>query len=69
MRIVYPNIMQLTYDNKRTRSNRTIEDLKAIEDKAPIDLFGEFYEQQNNQPMTNEQREFVMDCIESIWKA
>ncbi len=69
MRIVYSNIMQLTYDNKRTRSNRTIEDLKTVEDKAPIDLFGEFYEQQNNQPMTDEQREFVMDCIESIWKA
>ena len=69
MRIVYPNIMKLTYDNLRTRSNRTLEDLKAIEDKAPIDLFGEFYEQQNNQPMSDEQRKFVEDCIGSIWEA
>ena len=68
MRVVYPYIMDLSYDNARTRSSRELKDLKAIETKAPIDLFGEFYEQQNNQPMTDEQRKFVEDCIESVWE-
>ncbi len=68
MRIVYPNIMKLSYDNLRTQNCQSLEDIKAIEGRTPIDLFGEFYEKQNNQPMSDEQRDFVMDCIESIWE-
>ena len=68
MRVVYPNIMKLTYDNLRTQSSQSLADLTAVENRHPIDLFGEFYEKQNNQAMSDEQRAFVMDCIESIWE-
>ena len=30
--------------------------------------FAEFYEKQNNQPMTDEQSEFMKSLIESIWE-
>ena len=67
MRVVYPNIMKLSYDNTRTQTDRSLAELEAIEGRAPIDLFEEFYEMQNNQPLSDEQKAFVQDCIDSIW--
>ena len=68
LRVVYPNIMKLTYDNARTRADRLIEDARDVEKKSPLQLFGELYEMQNNQPMTPEQRGFAQGLIESIWE-
>ena len=67
LRIIYKNIMKLTYDNKRTRSRQTITDVLDIEEKTPLEIFEEFYEKQNNQPMSEEQRRFMVDEIDSIW--
>ena len=64
---IYPNIMKLDYDNKRTRSNAEIIGADNVESKRPIELFSEFYEKQNNQPLSNEQYTFVSDMIEKIW--
>lgn len=68
LRIIYKNLMKLSYDNKRTRSNHTVEGAKDVEKKSPLDLFSEFYIAQNNQPMTKEQTEFVHGLITSIWE-
>lgn len=68
LRIIYPNLMKLSYDNKRTRENRIIDDVKDIESKSPFTLFEEFYELQNNQSMSDEQKSFVSDLIASIWE-
>lgn len=68
LRTVYPNVMKLGYDNTRTRVTQTIDDGAVLEGKNPIDLFGELYEKQNNQEMSDEQRSFVQDIIDSIWK-
>lgn len=68
LRVIYPQLMKLSYDNKRTRENRIIEDVKDIEQKSPIQLFEEFYEAQNNQPMSGEQKAFSQDLIHSIWE-
>ena len=67
LRHVYPNIMELSYDNRRTRNNQVIRDLADVDHKSPVELFEEFYEIQNNQPMDDEQRRFVTDLIEKIW--
>ncbi len=61
---VYRNLMQLNYDNTRTRQNRNIEASEEIERKSEVELFLEFYERQNNQPMSEEQRELVQQMIE-----
>lgn len=68
LRTVYPNVMKLGYDNTRTRVTQTIDDGAVLEGKKPIDLFGELYEKQNNQEMSDEQTSFVQDIIDSIWK-
>ena len=68
LRVVYPNIMKLTYDNTRTRTNQLIGGAEDVEQKSPLQLFAELYEQQNNQPMSDEQSSFTQDLIESIWE-
>ena len=68
LRVVYPNIMKLTYDNTRTRTNQLIDGAQDVEQKSPLQLFAELYEQQNNQPMSEEQSSFTQGLIESIWE-
>ncbi len=68
LRVIYPNLMRLDYDNKRTRSQGNVEVAVAMEEKSPIQLFGEFYEKQNNQEMGQEQETFVAELMENIWE-
>ena len=68
LRVIYPNIMKLGYDNTRTRANRVLEAVAEVERKSPLELFGELYETQNNRPMSPEQEHFVRELIESIWE-
>ena len=66
LRLLYPNLMKLSYDNTRTRVNQIIEGAEAVQRKSPLTLFEELYEIQNNQPMSDEQRAFAQELIESI---
>jgi len=68
LRSIYPNLMKLDYDNKRTKSNMTYIEADSVESKAPIDLFSEFYEKQNNQDMNEEQKKLMEELIEGIWE-
>lgn len=68
LRIIYPNLMKLSYDNKRTKENRTINDVEDVEKKSPIELFEEFYAIQNNQAMSEEQKKLACDLIEKVWR-
>ena len=68
LRVIYPNIMKLSYDNTRTRSNSIIDGAVDVQHKSPLQLFDELYELQNNRPMSDEQRSFTQELIESIWE-
>lgn len=68
LRVIYPNIMKLDYDNARTRSNSSIDGAENVEKKSPIELFEEFYQLQNNTEMSEEQRKFLYGVIESVWE-
>ena len=68
LRTIYPNIMNVAYDNKRTRASKEIADLEDAEHKSPLDIFGELYEKQNGQPMSEEQTAFMKALIERIWE-
>ena len=68
MRQVYPYIMKLTYDNTRTRSNQNPMDRQVDTRKTPLELFRQLYEAQNNQPMSEQQDEFLAGLIEAIWE-
>lgn len=66
LRVIYPNIMQLEYDNRRTRENMELTGAQAVEKKSEMELFMEFYELQNNQPMSQVQEEFVRNIIREV---
>lgn len=66
LRTVYINLMKLDYDNKRTRACGQIAGATDIERKSPLELFADFYEEQNNQPMSEEQEAFMCRLIENI---
>ena len=68
LRVVYKNIMKLDYDNQRTRSSSEISLINDMESKSPLELFDIFYESRNGQPLNNEQREFMENIIEDIWR-
>ena len=68
LRVIYPNLMKLDYDNNRTRTCAKLDTIENIELRSPLDLFSEFYENQNNQPMTDGQSAFMESLIESIWE-
>ena len=66
LRVIYPNIMQLLYDNRRTRISQEIDAAQAVEEKTELELFREFYELQNNQSMTKQQEDFTEQLIQEI---
>lgn len=67
LRTIYPNIMKLSYDNKRTRENNVLTEAGAIEEKSPLELFEDFYSMQNNVSMSPWQTDYVKELIEEIW--
>lgn len=69
LRIIYPNIMKLNYDNRRTREQTEILGSQDVENKSPIELFGELYEKQNNQPLEGEAYKFTKELIRKLWEA
>ncbi len=66
MRVVYQNLMKLDYDNTRTRGGGIVTDAADVESRSPAELFADFYEMQNNQPMSSEQSEHVRALFEKI---
>ena len=67
LRIIYPNLMKLDYDNKRTRAGIVLEGAED-QQRSPLELLEEFYEKQNGQPMGEEQRAFAKNLMERIWE-
>ena len=68
LRVIYPNLMRLEYDNSRTRAAGQLEVLAQQERRTPLELFAAFYRQQNGQDMSREQQDFVQTLITSIWE-
>lgn len=68
LRVIYPNLLKLDYDNRRTRSQAGLMETEEEREKTPLELFSEFYEKQNNQPMDEEQYRLVENLIHKIWE-
>jgi hypothetical protein len=68
LRNVYPNLMRLEYDNRRTQAASSLETVVSAEKKAPSQLFGELFEMQNGQPMSEEQSKYVTNLFNEIWE-
>lgn len=64
IRSIYPNVMRIDFDNSKTRPNETVK--LAAEDvirKDPLWLFEEFFKNQNNVPMSDEQHEIMKKLL------
>jgi exonuclease SbcD len=68
LRIIYPNLMKLSYDNTRTRANREIDgDItadRAQDSLTPESVFAELFELQNNAPAS----ERIMEIAASLFR-
>ena len=49
-------------------SVRVADGAENVIRKSPLELFEELYRKQNNQPMSERQRSFTLELIESIWE-
>lgn len=68
LRIIYPYLMKLDYDNSRTRAGLLpTDDLEDMPRHSPLELLETFYEAQNGQAMSDAQRSYARDLIEHIW--
>lgn len=68
LRVIYPNLLRLSYDNTRTQADQIIDSAANVQRRSPLELFEELYQLQNNQPMSDEQRRFAQDLIGPIWE-
>lgn len=66
LRMVYPGLMQVAYDNHRTQA-AGVPELES-ERRSPLELLEEFYEGQNGQPMGDAQRQLARELMEQIWE-
>ncbi len=67
LRIIYPFVMSLRYDNKRTQAQAQLQLDGNVPARTPLELFSALYEAQNNSEMSGEQTEFVRALIEKVW--
>ena len=68
LRVIYPNLLKLTYDNLRTQTTEAVTGAQQPEDRSPLDLFREFYQMQNNQPLSQDQEALLKTMLEEIWE-
>ena len=68
LRSIYPNILELRYDNARTRACGEITAEAEPERRTPMELFAALYEQQNGAPLSPEQTGLLERLIREIWE-
>lgn len=64
LRIHYNNIMLLTYDNTRTRTQNKINMDFDVDELSPIELFNRLYTEQNGQELSQEQVLYLQKILE-----
>lgn len=66
LRSVYPNIMGMSYNNKRTATSESAVKLKSMGSKSSIELFEDFYMTRNDSALSDEQREIVYNILKEL---
>ena len=68
MRVIYPNIVKLDYDNKRTRTDSHLDPSLISKEISPLDLFKGFYKEQNGSDLSEKGEELISKLIEKVWE-
>lgn len=66
LRVIYPNLMKIDYDNVRTRASADFSGGAPEDRRSPAELFEDFYALQNGQPMSDVQRAYVLRLLERL---
>ena len=66
LRVIYPNLLKLSYDNTRTRGDAVIDTAEDMQQKSPLELFEDLYVLQNNQPLSDVQRDYLQELFETF---
>ncbi|MGN0971790.1 MAG: exonuclease SbcCD subunit D, partial [Aristaeellaceae bacterium] len=66
LRVIYPKLMKLDYDNTRTRAMADFSTGAQTDSRSPAELFGDFYALQNGQPMTKVQQDYLLKVLERL---
>lgn len=67
LRTVYPNILLLEVENTKTSINENSKSSASdVENKSPMDLFEEFYMNQNNVDLTDSQKSIMYEIFEEL---
>lgn len=67
LRVIYPNLMKLDYDNTRTRTVLDVVLPDFTKTESPSDLFHSLYLRQNGEDISMAQSAFLDKMIASIW--
>lgn len=67
LRIIYPFVMSLRYDNTRTREQAKLQLDDEVPACTPYELFSALYAAQNNADMSDEQSQLIKSLIEKVW--
>ena len=66
LRMIYPNIMKLDYDNRRTRLAASADLPDVSRFKSEPELFADFFEKQNGRPLTDAQSSYSTEIFAQI---
>ena len=63
----YKNLMELSYDNTRTKTQNTVEAEEEAIEKEPSEVLEDLYKIQNGAQMSDFQKELAARLIDEIW--
>ena len=65
---IYPNLMQVLYDNARTHARQADFSGLSVQKREPMALFEDFFAKQNGAGLSDEQCALLMAVMEPIWE-
>ena len=68
LRIFYPRLMRLDYDNCKTRSESDFSVSIDTSRLTPMELFETFYKEQNQQDLSEKQKSYLGEVMDKVWE-
>lgn len=67
LRQKFPYLLSIKFENKRLSFDNTeILSYESLNEMSPVNLFNDFYSRQNNQELSDSQKEFVTEIMEEL---
>lgn len=63
---IYKNIMKISYDNKRTKTNNNLILQDNVEQKSMLEIFDDLYSSQNGDSMSDKQKDFLKRLLDEV---